>query len=280
MTKALRIGALAVGIAASFVMAQAAEAGTLNLTRDPAAYTADIGGGEFGISNVTGGGGFRTATPPMKLPGFDFQSFCVEGGQDLSGSQPFTWTLETAVNGTGTALNSKVAYLYTIFWFGANGFTETGKSMLADGSGLDGSSASAQHTFNYNYTPGNLPGERTTYAKDLQEAIWWLMGQWQGAFSSLTANAREMVNLATISTSTGGLWNTFLGANSIGAVRILSLTSAAGVPQQDILVLLETGTPTTFMTPVPLPSSALMGLGLMAGIGAIGFIRRRRQTLS
>jgi len=282
MSNTLRIGALALGIAASFVMAQSADAGTLTLTRnttDANGFTGNIGGGEFGI-NITSGSGFATAPAPMKISSYDFQTFCVEGGQDLSGGQPFTYTSGLAVNGTGTPLNSKVAFLYTIFYYGASsfGFNETGQSMLADGSGLDGSSGSAQHFFNYNYTPGV---GRKSSAEDLQEAIWFLMGQWQGAFSGLTTQAREMVNLAYISTSTPtGLWFNYLGANSTGAVRILSLTSTAGVPQQDVLALLETGTPQVFITPVPLPSSALMGLGLMAGLGAVGLVRRRRQTLA
>jgi len=286
MNKAIRNVALAVGISASFVMAQAAQADTLNLTRNtnnPAGtgFTGSVGGGEFGASNVSPANSFQAAFSPMKVSGYDFQTFCIEGGASLSDQQPYNWSIQTAVNGNGTPLNSKVAYLYTVFWFGINGLTESGKSMLSDGSGLDGTSGTATHTFSYDYTLGT---SRMSAATDMQEAIWWLMGQWQNSFSSLTSGAREYVNMAYISTATGGKWDTATGGNgatSLGAVRILTLTDQQNHAQQDVLVLIPTGTPTTFnITPVPLPSSALMGLGLMAGIGAIGFIRRRRQTLS
>jgi hypothetical protein len=215
----------------------------------------------------------------MKVSGFDFQTFCIEGGASLSDSQPYTWSVSTQVNGNGTALNSKVAYLYTVFWFGINGLTESGKSMLSDGSGLDSATSTTTHTFSYDYTLGT---NRKNAATDMQEAIWWLLGQWQNTFSSLTSGAREYVNMAYISTATGGKWDiaTGNGATSLGAVRILNLVDTLGNPQQDVLVLLPQGTPQTFMTPVPLPSSALMGLGLMAGLGAVGLIRRRRQTLA
>jgi hypothetical protein len=266
MMKTIKAGALAAGIAVCFAMAQAAEAGTLNLTRNTSSvngYTGSVGGGEFGISNVSPANTFQPATSPMKVTGFDFQSFCVESGQGLSGSQPFNWTINTKVNGTGTALNAATAYLYENFYFG-NTFTATGKSMLSDGSGLDSGSASTTHTYSYTYTLGS---GRTSSADDLQEAIWWLMGQWQNTFSSLTSNARQLVNIATLQTTTGGAWFNQFGANGIDAVRILTLTDQTGAAQQDILALL----------PVPLPSSALLGLGLMAGLGAVGVYRRRRN---
>lgn len=270
MIKALKVGALAVGIAAGFAMAQSAEAGTLNITADTTNFTGGIGGGEFGVSNVSPANSFQTAGSPMKIAAYDFQTFCVEGGADLAGQQPFNWSLSTKVNNTGTSLNAATAYLYTQFWFG-NTFTATGKSMLSDGSGIDNSSSSTTHTYTYNYTQGS---NRISSANDVQEAIWWFMGQWQAGFGGLSSGAQNLVNIATLQTSSGGAWNSQFGSSglgSLGAVRILVLTGQDGSAKQDVLVLV----------PVPLPSSALLGLGLMAGLGAIGIVRRRRsQTLA
>lgn len=264
MIKIIKAGALAIGVAACFVMAQAAEAGTLNLTRDTTNFTGGVGGGEFGISNFTGGT-IATANPPMKVTGYDFQSFCMQGASVLNGVQPFTWILSTKVDLVGKDLTAGAAYLYTNFWNGT-GFNETGVGFFGT------NPASTNYTFTYNYTLGS---GRTTSADDLQEAIWWYQTEWQngfqnaGEFAALSANAKALVDAAAVATSSGGSWFNQFGANGIGAARILVLFDKNGAPQQDILVLVA----------VPLPSSALLGLGLMTGLGVVSLVRRRRRNV-
>jgi hypothetical protein len=234
----LSLVAVPVGIAG---LSATAEAGTITLHRDDTKYTADIGGGEFGATAFSGA---DIPTAPMRMNNFSgvtntiFQTFCVEGGTHVSLDQTLNWTLSGNINGNGaTPLHDKTAYLFTQFWNGNL----------------------------YSGAEGQLGSTRIANAKDLQEAIWFIEGQWQGTFSTLTAGAQSLYNQATTAVAQGGAWF----GKGLGDVRVLVLTDSSGAAMQDVLILLS----------VPLPPAALLGLGLIGGLGVVGLVRRRRQSI-
>jgi hypothetical protein len=163
----------------------------------PSGYTAGIGGGEFGISSFSDLSILAPAAAPTKVAGLDFQTFCVEGGVTLPQDTPVHWTVNALINNS-TPIAPQTAFLYTQFWNGT----------------LSG----------YDYSLG---AGRESSAHDLQEAIWFLQGQWQG---SLESGAQSYVDAANAAVN--GSWG-----NTVGGVRALTTLDANGSPAQDVLVL-------------------------------------------
>jgi hypothetical protein len=174
------------------------ETGTMFVHRDQTQYTGNFGGGEFGVYNFSNTALLPALGAPVKVNGFDFQTFCIESNQDpLPMDVQLNWTVSSFVNGNSlTPVQPGTAYLYTQFWNGT----------------LSG----------YNYTLGAL---REHSADELQEAIWFLQGKWQ---STLDAEAQAFVDAANAAVA--GSWG-----NTIGDVRALN-TSDGLAPTQDVLV--------------------------------------------
>lgn len=181
------------------------ETGTMKVHRDPASYTGNIGGGEFGIYEFSNTALLAPQGPGVKVAGFDFQTFCCENSnvpvpQDVT----VNWTVNAQINGNAaTPIAPQTAYLYTQFWNGT----------------LAG----------YTYTLG---AGRTTSANALQEAIWFFQGQWQGP---LDAAGQTLVNAAN--SAVAGSWG-----NTVGNVRALT-TTYGGSAAQDVLVVVQGTTP-------------------------------------
>jgi hypothetical protein len=254
MKHALRTALVAGFLTASWAaMAQVAEAGTLTLERDRDLYQGANGGGEFKVATYTGG-----TVPAMgagvNVFGGVFQTFCLERDEhlDFKGAT-LDWVLNTEAVAGGVGgpspdpIDGYTAWLFDNFWNG----TLTG----------------------YDYTPG---AGRTDSATALQLAIWYFeeelgagLDQQGNTVFDITAtfNGNQLAKdfrdaaLAAVSDPT-----------DIGRVRVLNLTrdDQHGLLHQDILVV----------TAVPLPSAALLGLGLMSGVGAFELIRRRRRTFA
>ena len=239
----LSLVAVPVGIAG---LSATAEAGTITLHRDANNYTADIGGGEFG---VTAFAGMTVPTSPMRMnfggtpTNTVFQTFCIESGATVSQDTSVNWTLSTAIDGGSNTLEAQTAYLFTTFWNGNL----------------------------YSGAQGNLGSSRIASAKDLQEALWWFENQWQtgqqlqSEFNALTSGAQSLVSQANTAVASGGVWF----GKGIGDVRVLVLTDGAGADLQDVLVIVG----------VPLPPAAWLGLALIGGLGIAGVVRRRRQSI-
>lgn len=111
----------------------------------------------------------------------------------------------------------------------------------------------------YDYTPG---AGRAADAKSLQMAIWCLEDEI--AYFQLDAQSKAWITEAEGKIASGD-WT------DIGSVRVLNIyiKDAAGniINKQSQLVL------------VPLPASAMMGLGLLCALGAYRGIRRRRNRI-
>jgi hypothetical protein len=229
---ALVAGALALGPAAQ------AAGGTITVVRNDSTvdgYTADFGGGEFGVAQFTG----------MPLPaqganvavaGNVFQTYCLEGNEHIP-TGVGNWTLDTAAHAGGNGgqtspgadpLSPETAYLFSRFWNGnLPGF---------DYLPLGGADPSVSYGVN-----------RRSSASDLQAAIWYLEDEWLGSnvsgpgghlgWNFLTPRAQGWVNDAFVQTAPGGTWSAAWGAGSIGNVGVLVVTNADGSNAQDVLVL-------------------------------------------
>jgi hypothetical protein len=217
--------------------ARAAGSGTISLVRNDSTvngYTADIGGGEFGVTQFTG--------MPVPAQGANvavggnlFQTYCLEGNEHIPAGVG-NWTGDTAAhlggNGGQTSpgsdpLSPETAYLFSRFWNGdLAGF---------DYLPLGGANPSSSYGTN-----------RRSSAYDLQLAIWYLEDELLSpdtgpgghhGFALLTSRAQGWINDAFVQTAPGGSWHTTWGAGSIGNVAVLVVTNADGSVAQDVLVL-------------------------------------------
>jgi hypothetical protein len=228
---ALVAGSLALGPAAH------AAGGTITVVRNDSTvdgYTADIGGGEFGVPQFTGMP-LPALGPNVAVAGSLFQTYCLEGNEHIPAGIG-NWTLDSAAHAGGNGgqtspgsdpLSPETAYLFSRFWNG----NLPGFDYLPLG-GAD---------------PTPSPGvNRRTSARELQLAIWYLEDELLGGnagpgghqgFNFLTARAQGWVNDAFVQTAPGGTWSTTWGAGSIGNVGVLVVTNPDGSNAQDVLVL-------------------------------------------
>lgn len=234
-----------------------AEAGTIRLARDGQgddAYQGLYGGGEFKVTKFTDDADNPVGVPAMgagvQVAGGVFQTFCLERNEHLNFNTDLNWEYndEAVLGGIGGGspdpLDARTAYLYNQFWHGT----------LSD----------------YDYQLGET--HRRVSATALQLAIWYFEEELDAGGGQADLhdefNANQQAN-DWVDEANDWL-NNHEGAG-IGNVRVLNLslvTREGETLRQDVLVL------------VPLPSAALLGLGLMSGAGAFGLIRRRRRTLA
>jgi hypothetical protein len=232
---------LGLAIAAASVLGTTAvaEAGTVTITTNSSQYSSS-GAGEWGVTAITGLGVVSMGSPGA-FSGNLFQTFCLERNESLS-SGTFNYSLDTGARagGVGGATGGFDALSSQSAWL----FTTWYNGNLTNANGF---------SYNYNYGSG-----RVASAGQLQTALWLLEG--------------ELTESQVDHSTAGYAW--YLLANSsseaanfgLGNVRVLVLTdTTTGANRQDVLVM------------VPLPSAALLGLGLMTAVGAFGLIRRRRN---
>jgi len=244
MTAALAAGIFA---ASCLGMTRAAEAGTLETTTndsDSGGYTGLYGGGEFAVVTFSLGPTLDPLGSGVQVNSYIFQTFCLEANERMIFGQTLDFTVDTTANaggfggGSPDPLDSRTAYLFTQFWNGT----------------LSG----------YNYTLGT---GRMDSATALQLAIWKLEDELgtsslQDAYDS-NSLAQSFVSAADSAVASGGSWF----GKGLGDVRILNLT-LNGTNLQSVLVQ---------VTPIPLPPAALLGLGIMTGLGGLGLVRRRNR---
>jgi len=175
-------------------------------------------GGEFKITPVSGNSPGVTGKPADV--GLDsLQSFCMQADELIAPGNIFRFEINTGVPSSAgfDPLDARTAYLYTFFRNGV----------------LPG----------YDYGPG-----RTASAIALQDALWFIEGEYLGVNNAFVAQADAAV-------APGGVWE----GKGIGDVRVLNLFNQDRSPAQDQLTI------------VPVPGSvALMGLA------GLVLARRRR----
>ncbi len=234
--------AAAVVVAGLAGLAPTAEAGTISVQL--AAFSRDTGvgqGGEFKVTAFSGG----YAPSYSQITAYDnglFHSFCMERNEDLSGVTNYQLNTATVAGGRSggnpDALSGEAARLFYAWW--TNGW-------LANGVAYDYSNSSA----------------RTTDAEDMQLALWFLEGEVTQTQLTTWDNGKaqdyvDFANSVTWADLGHGTWS------GIGDVRVVNNFSATGANKQDILVV------------VPLPPAALLGFGMLGGLGLIASRRRRR----
>lgn len=261
-----RLARSAVAVAALGLATAAAQAGTLTISDGVGSGS----GGEFAISNLVLGSGEYVSTlngTNVQYPyglgssfegqtygSAQFETFCVERNEYISLPGNYSFTVSTgAINGgvggqsstNFDPVSAETAYLYREFRAGTLWVDRNGNG-----------TQDATDLYNYTGVTGTGYASRTTWANSLQDAIWYLENELTTAPGSGSLAGR----LVTAAQN----WVTANGDNLRG-VRIMNLTQN-GVLKQSQLAL------------VPLPTSAYAGLGLLAGLGIFGVIRRRNRS--
>lgn len=182
-------------------------------------------------------GYFKPQSSTVNAFGGKFQTFCVQQDEGIDLTQTWDWKENTE---TLHATKSPVALTDEAAYLFKSWYYEqlgAGTATSAD---------------DYDYGSG-----RVQAANDLQAALWHHMG-WTG--TTLSTRAKAWYDEAETAVNNG---------YKNRGVRILNLTrvDSAGkvVHAQDMLVL------------VPLPSAALGGLLLLAGLGVAARVRRRKK---
>lgn len=260
-----RLARSLVAVAALGLGTAVAQAGTLTISDGVGSGS----GGEFAISNLVLGSGEYVSTlngTNVQYPyglgsafegqtygSAQFETFCVERNESITLPGNYSFTVSTgAINGGvgGQAstnfdpVSAQTAYLYREFRAGTLWVDRNGNSVQ-----------DATDLYNYTGTTGTGYANRTTWANALQDAIWHLEGE---------ISAPGATSLAGRLVTAAQNWVTANGDNLRG-VRIMNLTQN-GVLRQSQLAL------------VPLPTSAYAGLGLLAGLGLVGVLRRRNRS--
>jgi hypothetical protein len=194
-------------------------------------------GGAFTATTVSGSNGLNGGAGGSSTT---FLTFCLERSENLSfGNTYFTQISDRAVAG------------------GSNADPTTGAPNVP-GQGFDVLSpvtALLYQTFRNGGSFGGVaPVMTSALTSALQDAIWYS----EGELGSISGNALAMYN-----------WARNQNPQSIGNVRVMRLWTSYsnGV---------YSGNAQDLLTIVPLPPAAFAGLGTLAGVIGMGYIRRRR----
>lgn len=235
------VAALFLGLAGGALAAD----GTLKLEQglSPISFNGDVGGGEFGVYEFSNPSVLAPIAPPVKvndtinyIPGFDFQTFCLDPHTHIEFNELLSYTISTTVvylDGQGQEasrnLNPATAYLYTKFW-NATAFSPTP----------------------YVYSPLGV-GNRSLSAGYMQFAIWFTEGVWDNPdpntypdpIDSLPAVSKQWVLEAFDAVGSGGSWAVKYGTTfpgNLGNVRALIMRETdehLGELQQPVLVMIR-----------------------------------------
>ena len=209
-------------------------------------YQTGVGGEfTFGISDSSLVGSYSSYTRNQAGPGTSFQSFCVEGAENIYAYQSYTAQYNNRTMYTDVALSRGAAYLYSQF---------------------------AQGTLSgYNFS--GTTAQRQASANLLQRAIWMLMGGQEGLNAG---NIGANIFIDAVKTVFGSL----AGANATAAtgeynVYVLNLWDVNGRAAQDQLIYTTTVIPNTIA-----PDGGITVILLGMGLTAVGFVSRKVRSKS
>ena len=167
-----------------------------------------------------------------------FVSFCLETNETISYGPSYTATFNSVAIKGGT------------------GVAATYAGDVAGTAGVSDPLSNATAWLFFNYIAGTLSGQgaNDASANKAQSAIWFLENETGGSSNSWVTDAITAVNVGGWTNPTSGLLR----------VQVLNLTDAAGGLHQDQL----------YVAAIPEPETYAM---LLAGLGLMGFVARRRQ---
>ena len=191
-------------------------------------FNGDVGGGEFGVYDFVNNNASLSVLPQSAaakvtatvngIPGFDFQTFCLEPFGPIDFNVTLQWTASTTVQletGATRNLDPRTAYLFTKFCM--------------------------NQAFSPAYAYAPLGAGRSACAADVQLAIWYT----EGESTFLGGNVGTYVADANAAVAAGGSWHTQWGGTfpgNLGGVRALNLVNGDSL-QQDVLVVVPEDTP-------------------------------------
>lgn len=212
----LAVAALAVASASAY---------TVSVARYPQ-YNAGVGGGEFSITSPdlpVGSYSAKALASYLPTAHAGFQTFCIEHGEDFFGATVAVLNTEAVNGGVGgphpDPISRATAWLYSQFALG----------ILAG----------------YDYD--NTGVGRTTSAKALQEALWYLENE-----SAFMGTGAGYVALAQ------GISNWSADANGDFGVLVMNLYKGDGTLRQDMLIYVPDGGATLMLL-----GSSLVGLAVV-----------------
>ena len=241
------IGLTTVAIVAA--LAGTAAADSVTVTQGATGYQGGNGGGAFTATQASAGF-VGTFSGPASNGTSNFQTFCLQLNENLS----FGGTYNTVIS------------TYTV----AAGVTNFDPASGAFGSNPSQDTLGATTALMYSQfrTFGNFggfaPADTTDLATALQLAIWYSEGE-----LSSPANPNGLNNAFAANTAAVNMFNWAMGVANANptefyGVRVLQMFNADGSNAQDVLTI------------VPLPPAAYAGIGTLAGVIGMGYIRRRR----
>ncbi len=192
--------------------------------------------------------------------GSNFQTFCLQANEFFTPGQTYT-----SIISTYTVAEGRSNYDPS----GPTAATSSGRDYLSSTTALLYSTFRAGGTFG-----GFAPSGSSALTTALQLAIWYS----EGELNNVTSTGNT--TYADYSTYTGNTaavamynWARTNNDGSLYNVRVLQLYNSNGSNAQDQLTILS---PAQLLNFVPLPPAAFAGLGTLAGVIGIGYIRRRR----
>ncbi len=167
-----------------------------------------------------------------------FVSFCLETNESLSYGPSYTVTLNSVAVKGGTGV-----------------LANAGLGDVAGTAGVSDPLSNATAWLFSKYIAGTLSGQgaNNASANKAQSAIWFLENETGGSSNSWATDAIAAVNAGWTNPASGLL-----------RVHVLNLTDGAGGLRQDQL----------YVAAIPEPETYAM---LLAGLGLMGFVARRRQ---
>lgn len=235
------------------VLATAALAGT---ARADGTVRMNNGAANYNSFTATGLTGYVGENSGPGSTGSSFQTFCLQANEYFTPNNIYTGVISTYTLAEGNSNYDPSGPTAPT--------TGTGRDYLSSTTALLYSSFRSGGTFG-----GNAPSTSSALTTALQLAIWYSEGELNNGtttyanFASYTGNsaAVAMFNWANANKD-GSLYN----------VRVLQLFNSNGTNAQDQLTILSPAQ----LSFVPLPPGAYAGMGTLAGVIGIGYVRRRR----
>jgi len=244
----LRTCSLAV-LATASLAGTALANGTVRMNNGPSNYNS------FTATSLTGYNGENSGPGSTSS---SFQTFCLQANEFFTPGHTYTSVISTYTLAEG---NSN---------YDPSGPTAptlgTGRDYLSSTTALLYSTFRAGGTFG-----GFAPATSSALTTALQMAIWYSEGELNNGTATYANYAAYTGNSAAVAMFN---WARTNNNGSLYNVRVLQLFNSNGTNAQDQLTILSPAQ----LSMVPLPPAAFAGMGTLAAVIGMGYIRRRRLT--